>query len=181
MTNLPVPGIYPVDTVHSSVNFATRHLVGSKVRGHFTEFEGTITVGDSPETSSVVASVQAHSITTDNEQRDGHLKSPDFLDQANFPTLEFKSTAIRAIGDDRYELDADVTIHGITKSLTFELEYLGAGPSVVPGAQVVGFDAKTTIDRRDFDVSFNRALDTGGLMLSNHVEIEINVEAHQKV
>ena len=114
MSSLPAPGTYHVDAVHSSVNFTVRHLMAAKVRGQFTDFAGTIEIGASPEASSVSAVVQAGSITTNNEMRDGHLKSPDFLDLENHPTLTLRSTAVRPKGD-RYELEADLTIRGVTK------------------------------------------------------------------
>src|SRR5579863_10434920 len=121
---LPVPGTYNVDAVHSTIGFVARHLVASKVRGRFTDFTGVITIGDTPETSSVEATVQAASITTDNEMRDAHLKSPDFLEFETYPTLTLTSTKVSAKGDG-YAVEADLTIKGITKSVTFDLDYLG--------------------------------------------------------
>jgi polyisoprenoid-binding protein YceI len=180
MSTLPTPGVYNVDAVHSSVGFISRHLVAAKVRGSFTEFSGAITIGETPETSSVTASVQANSITTANEMRDGHLKSPDFLDFDNHPTLDFKSTSISAKKGDDYELVADVTIRGITKSVTFDLEYLGTGPSMAPGVNVAGFEARGDIDRRDFGITFEGTLENGSLIVGNKITIELNIEAHQE-
>ncbi len=177
MSNLPAPGVYTIDAVHSSVGFVARHLVAAKVRGNFTDFAGTITIGDSAETSSVEATVQAASITTNNEMRDGHLKSPDFLDLENHPTITFKSTSVTSKGGDVYELIADVTIRGITKSVPFELEYLGSGPSMQPGVTVAGFEARGDIDRRDFGVNFEGTLENGSLVVGNKVTIELNIES----
>jgi polyisoprenoid-binding protein YceI len=176
-THLPVAGTYTVDAVHSSVGFIARHLVASKVRGNFTEFSGTIVVGETPETSSVTASVQAASITTNNEMRDGHLKSPDFLDFENHPTLELKSTKITAKGGSDYELVGDLTIRGITKSVVFDLEFLGSGPGMGENVTVAGFEAKAEIDRREFGVTFEGTLENGSLVVSNKIVLEFNIEA----
>jgi polyisoprenoid-binding protein YceI len=178
--NLPAPGVYTIDPVHSTVGFVARHLVASKVRGRFTDFTGTITIGATPETSSVQAVVQAASITTDNEMRDGHLKSADFLDLENSPTLTFKSTKVSAKGDD-FELVGDVTLRGITKPVVFSLEFLGSGPSMTPGATVTGFEARAEIDRRDFGVSFQGNLENGSLIVGNKIVLEFAIEAHQTV
>ncbi len=176
--NLPAPGVYTIDPVHSTVGFVARHLVASKVRGRFTDFAGTITIGETPETSSVEAVVQAASITTDNEMRDGHLKSADFLDLENSPTLTFTSTKVSAKGDD-FELVGDVTLRGVTKSVVFSLEFLGSGPSMTPGATVTGFEARAEIDRRDFGVSFQGNLENGSLIVGNKIVLEFAIEAHQ--
>jgi polyisoprenoid-binding protein YceI len=177
-SNLPTAGTYNVDAVHSTVGFVARHLVASKVRGRFTDFSGVITIGDTPETSSVEATVQAASITTDNEMRDAHLKSPDFLEFETFPTLTLKSTKVTAKGND-FTIVADLTIKGVTKSITFDLEYLGTGPSMTPGVSVTGFEATAEFDRRDFGITFGSSLENGSLVVGNKIEIELAVEAHQ--
>ena len=174
----PAAGTYNVDPVHSTIGFVARHLVASKVRGRFTDFVGAITIGDTPESSSVEATVQAASITTDNEMRDAHLKSPDFLEFETYPTLTLKSTKVSAKGDD-FEVVADLTIKGITKSIAFDLEYLGSGPSTTPGATVTGFEATAEFDRRDFGIAFDGALENGSLVVGNKVIIELAIEAHQ--
>jgi polyisoprenoid-binding protein YceI len=179
-SNLPVPGTYSVDAVHSTVGFVARHLVASKVRGRFTDFAGVITIGDTPETSSIEAVVQAASITTDNEMRDGHLKSADFLDLDNNPTLTFKSTKITPKGSE-FQMVGDLTLRGVTKSVAFDLEYLGTGPSMVPGASVAGFEARAEIDRRDFGVSFEGSLENGSLVVGHKIVLEFSIEASQQV
>jgi polyisoprenoid-binding protein YceI len=161
------------------VGFVARHLVAAKVRGNFTDFSGAITIGDSIETSSVEAEVQTKSITTANEMRDGHLQSADFLDLEHFPTLTLKSTKITPKGGDKYELVVDLTIKGITKSVPFQLEYLGTGPSMAPGVSVTGFEVTGEIDRREFGVNFDGTLENGSLVVGNKIGIEIAVEAHQ--
>lgn len=176
-SNLPAAGVYNVDAVHSTIGFTARHLVASKVRGRFTDFAGTIIIGETPETSSVQATVQAASITTDNESRDAHLKSPDFLELDNFPTLSFTSTKMTAKGAQDFELVADLTVKGITKSVTFDLEFLGSGPSMAPGVTVAGFEARTEIDRRDFGVTFQGNVENGNLIVSNKIVLELSIEA----
>jgi polyisoprenoid-binding protein YceI len=175
--NVVTPGTYVVDPMHSSIGFVARHLMASKVRGSFTEFDGTIVIGETLEASSVQATVQAKSIQTNQTQRDDHLRSGDFLEAEQYPTLTFASKAITPKEGDHYELVADVTVHGVTKEVAFDLEILGAGPGMAPGTNVVGFEATGAIDRRDFGVSFNRALETGGLVVSNRVELDLAVES----
>src|ERR1700677_1725164 len=165
MTTLPSPGVYTVDPTHSNLDFIARHMVASKVRGNFTDFAGTITIGDSIENSSVEAVAQAASITTNNEMRDGHLKSADFLELETYPTLSLKSTKITSKGGDDYQMVADLTIKDVTKSVTFDLEYLGTNPSMQPGVTIVGFEAKAEIDRRDFNVNFNAVIENGSLVV----------------
>ena len=179
-SKLPTAGTYNIDAVHSTVGFVARHLVASKVRGRFTDFTGAITIGDTPETSSVQATVQAASITTDNDMRDAHLKSPDFLEFETYPTLTLTSTKVSAKGDN-YEVVADLTIKGITKSVTFDLEYLGTGPSMTPGVSVAGFEASAEFDRRDFGITFGSSLENGAMVVGNKIVIELAVEAHQAV
>jgi polyisoprenoid-binding protein YceI len=179
-SSLPTAGTYNIDAVHSTVGFVARHLVASKVRGRFTDFTGAITIGETPETSSVEATVQAASITTDNEMRDAHLKSPDFLEFETYPTLTLKSTQVSAKGDN-YEVVADLTIKGVTKSVTFDLEYLGTGPSMTPGVSVTGFEASAEFDRRDFGINFGGSLENGAMVVGNKIVIELAVEAHQAV
>jgi polyisoprenoid-binding protein YceI len=181
MTALPTPGVYTVDASHSNLDFIARHLVASKVRGGFTDFTGTITIGDSIEHSSVEAVAQAGSITTNNEMRDGHLKSADFLEHETYPTLTLKSTKITSKGGDDYEMLADLTVKDVTKSVKFDLEYLGTNPSMQPGVTIVGFEAKADIDRRDFNVNFNAVVENGGgLVVSNKIGIELTIEASKQ-
>ena len=180
MSNFPAPGVYAVDTVHSSVTFVARHLVAAKVRGSFLEFDGVVTIGESADSSSVSATVQAASITTNNEMRDGHLKSSDFLDLENHPTLALRSTKVTPKGGDNYVLDTDLTIRGVTKPVSFDLEFLGAGPGTAPGVNVLGFEARAEIDRRDFGVNFEGTLENGSLVVSNKIILEFAVEAAQQ-
>jgi polyisoprenoid-binding protein YceI len=177
-TLTPTPGTYTIDPVHSTVGFVARHLMASKVRGAFTEFDGTIVVGETPETSSVNARVKASSISTHQPQRDEHLRSSDFLEASTHPELTLVSKRVTPRRDGHYDLVADLTIRGVTKEVTFDLEFLGEGPGMQPGTTVAGFEATAHINRRDFGVSFNAPIgDAGGLVVSNKIELELNVEA----
>jgi polyisoprenoid-binding protein YceI len=179
-TNLPAPGTYTVDPIHSTIGFVARHLVASKVRGLFTEFEGTIVIADTPEASSVNATVKAASITTNQEQRDAHLKSPDFLDFENHPELTLVSKTITSKGGQSYALVTDLTLRGVTKEVVFDLEYLGTNPGLAPNTTVAGFEATATIDRRDFNVSFEGSLENGALVVGHKVTLELEIEASKE-
>jgi polyisoprenoid-binding protein YceI len=177
---LPEAGTYAVDAVHSHVGFVARHLVASKVRGSFAAFDGTIVIGTTPETSSVTATVKADSIATNQEQRDEHLRSSDFLESATYPELTLVSKRIAPSSDGHFELVVDLSIKGNTKEVTFDLEFLGQGPGMAPNTTVVGFEATASIDRRDFDVNFDRALENGSFIIGNKIDLEIAIEASKE-
>ncbi len=174
---LPTPGVYALDPYHTEVNFQARHLIGTKVRGQFKEFTGTFTVAENLEDSTVEAVVQAASVDTGNEMRDNHLRSNDFFDMEQYPTLEMKSTGLTKVTDSEWKLAVDLTIKGKTLPVVFDLEYHGQGPSMTEGESVVAFSATAEIDRRDWDVSFNGSLVDGSVVVGNKVKIEIEVEA----
>lgn len=174
---LPKAGTYAIDPMHTEVGFVARHLIGTKVRGRFTEVTGTFTVAENPEDSTLEAEVQAASIHTNQSMRDDHLRTNDFLDVATYPTLTLKSTGVRKVSDAEWILTGDLTIRGVTKSVDFDLEFLGEGPSMQEGKTVVGFSASGQIDRRDFGVNFNHSLLDGSVVVGNKVVIEIEVEA----
>jgi polyisoprenoid-binding protein YceI len=174
---LPQAGTYMIDPAHTEVGFVARHLVGTKVRGRFTEVSGSFTVAENPEDSTLEAEVQASSIHTNQSMRDDHLRTNDFLDVENYPTLNLKSTGIKRVDDSHWVLTADLTIRGVTRSVDFDLEFLGEGPSMQEGKTVVAFEATATIDRRDFGVSFNHSLFDGSVVVGNKVVIEIETEA----
>ncbi len=169
------PGTWTVDAGHSTIGFVVRHLVVAKVRGHFNEFAGTITIADDPLASKVEASVKAASIDTRDEGRDGHLRGGDFFDVENFPEWTLVSTGLTAKGSD-YVLHADLTIKGITKSVDFALEFDGV--AVDPwGNTKAGFTAETEISRKDFGLSWNVALEAGGFVVGDTVKIILEIEA----
>jgi len=174
---LPKAGTYAIDPAHTEVGFVARHLIGTKVRGRFTDVSGTFTVAENPEDSTLDAVVQAASIHTNQAQRDDHLRTNDFLDVPNHPTLTLKSTGLKRVDDTHWVLTGDLTIRGVTKSVDFDLEFLGEGPSMQEGKTVVAFSATGEIDRRDFGVSFNHSLLDGSVVVGNKVVIEIEVEA----
>jgi polyisoprenoid-binding protein YceI len=178
-TTIPRTGTYVIDPAHTEVGFVARHLVGTKVRGRFTEVAGTFTVAENPEDSTLDAVIQADSIHTNHPQRDDHLRTNDFLDVPNHPTLTLKSTGFRRVDDTHWVMTGDLTVRGVTKAVDFDLEYLGEGPSMQEGRTVVAFSATATIDRRDFGVSFNHSLLDGSVVVGNKVVIEIEVEASQ--
>jgi polyisoprenoid-binding protein YceI len=174
---LPKVGTYAIDPAHTEVGFVARHLVGTKVRGRFTEFSGTFTVAENPEDSTLEAEVTANSIHTNQNMRDDHLRTNDFLDVENHPTLTLKSTGLTKLSDTDWKLHTDLTIRGVTKPVDFDLEYLGEGPAMAEGKSVVAFSAVGEIDRRDFGVTFNHALLDGSVVVGNKVKIELEVEA----
>jgi len=178
MTEIPgyVAGTWAIDPVHSEVGFMVRHFGVSKVKGRFDKFEGTIVTADDPFASSVTATVDVTSIDTNQEQRDAHIRSADFFDAENHPTLTFTSTGIKADGDE-YVLEGDLTIRGTTKPVGLKLELNGFGPDAYGGTRV-GFTATTEIDRHDFGVSFNGPIPgvPGGVIVSDKVNITLEVE-----
>jgi polyisoprenoid-binding protein YceI len=174
---LPKAGAYAIDPAHTEVGFIARHLIGTKVRGRFTDVSGTFTVADKPEDSTLEAVAQAASIHTGQEQRDDHLRTNDFLDVPNYPTVTLKSTGLRRVDDTHWVMTGDLTIRGVTKSVDFDLEFLGEGASMQEGKSVVAFSARAEIDRRDFGVSFNHSLLDGSVVVGNKVVIEIETEA----
>lgn len=168
---LAAPTVYKIDPVHSSVGFTVRHIV-SRVPGRFTEFSGEITVDkESPEASKVTAEIDAKSMNTANPKRDDHLKSPDFLDVEKYPKVTFVSTSAKSTGKDKTTVTGDLTLHGVTKPVTLDVTWLGfMGPKA-------GFEARTTINRKDFGIVWNRALDQGGMMLGDEVDVVLLIEA----
>ena len=167
---------YKVDPAHSSVNFSIEHMVINTVHGRFRQFEGSITVD--PDSGNALkgasGTIQAKSIDTDIERRDDHLRSPDFFDTEKFPTITFESTEIKKDGSDQV-LVGKFTMHGVTKdvSLPFKLK----GPIKVPmGNTIVGFEVNAKLNRKDYGLTWNKAIEAGGLMVGEDVTIQINAE-----
>lgn len=167
-------GTWAIDPTHSTVGFTVRHLVVSKVRGRFQNFSGTVTVA-ADGTPSVDAEIDVTSITTDNEQRDGHLKTADFFEVEKFPTATFKSTSVKADGGD-FVVTGDFTLHGVTKSIDLKLEFNGVNPGMGNGP-VAGFEASTTINRKDFGISIDMPLEGGGAVVGDKIALNLDIEA----
>jgi polyisoprenoid-binding protein YceI len=167
---------YTIDAVHSSISFKIRHLV-SKLPGKFTKFSGTVTVDrDNLEKSSAEATIETASLSTDNEKRDNHVRSADFLDANTFPKITFKSKSWKKTGTDTFDVTGDLTIKDVTKEVVLKVNLLGFGPGM-QGMQVSGWEANTTINKADFHVKDPPALDAA---IGDDVAITLNVEADMK-
>ena len=169
------PGTWTVDTGHSNIGFTARHLMVAKVRGRFTEFSGSITVGADPLASKVEAVVKTGSVSTHDEGRDTHLRGADFFDTDQFPEMKLTSTKITAKGSD-YVLQADLTIKGVTHPVDFELEFDGVATDPW-GNTKAGFTAETEINRKDWGLEWNVALEAGGVLVGEKVKIQLEIEA----
>jgi polyisoprenoid-binding protein YceI len=165
-----------IDKAHSEATFQVRHLL-TKVRGRFADFEGAITFDEqAPASSSVSLTIQAASIDTNEPQRDQHLRSADFFEVETYPTLTFTSTSITPTGGNDYAVVGDLTIHGVTKSVTLAVSYVGAAKDPW-GNTKYGFEAETTINRKDFGLTWNAALEAGGFLVGDEVKISVSVQA----
>lgn len=170
-------GTYTLDPAHSRLGFIARHAMVTKVRGGFDDFEGTLTIdGANPAASTVRATAKVASIDTRNEQRDGHLRTNDFLDAAVHPEITFVSTAISHTSGNDFEVVGDLTIKGVTKSVTLPLEFQGAAKDPM-GNSRIGFEGSTQIVRSDYGVSFNAPLETGGVLVSDKITLEFEISA----
>jgi polyisoprenoid-binding protein YceI len=173
---IPAAGTYVLDQAHKRVGFVARHMMVSKVRGQFAEATATITVADNPLESSVTATIQAQSIETGQADRDTHLRSGDFLEAEKYPTLEFRSTGVKSHSGNEFVLTGDLTIREVTRPVDLKVEFEGVGRSPY-GQEIFGFTATTEIDREDFGLTWNVALETGGVLVGKKVKIEIEGEA----
>ena len=176
-TGIPgyVAGRWTIDPAHTDVSFTVRHMMVSKVRGHFATFEGEIVTGEKVEDSAVNVTVDLGSISTNNEQRDAHLRGSDIFDADNHEKMTYRSTAVRQDGDD-WVLDGELTIKDVTKSVPLSLEVNGFGADVYGGFRA-GFSAKGEISRGDFGIDFNIPMEGGGVVVGDKVSIAIEVEA----
>ena len=170
-------GTYQIDPAHSEVGFVVRHMGFSKVRGRFERFEGTVS-GDPTDLGSLEARVEidAKSITTDEQKRDEHLRSNDFLDIENNPKIIFESHRVTNVDGRKFTVEGDLSIRGVTKRVELKGTFLGEGKDPWGGTRV-GFEATTTVNRKDFGVNWNAALETGGFLVGDNVEIHLDVQA----
>lgn len=169
-----VQGTWSIDPAHSEIGFVARHMMVSKVRGRFTDFTGEVVSAANPTESRATASIRMDSITTGNEQRDAHLRSPDFFGTDEHPTMDFTATGVRREGD-QWILTGDLTIKGITKSVDLTVELEGIGPDAYGGTRA-GFSATGTIRRSDFNVTWNAAIEGGGVVVSDKIDIVLDVQ-----
>ena len=170
---------WTIDTAHSAINFSVRHMMFGKTRGQFNRWQGRLQlVPEKLTSSSVEVTIDASSIVTGDEQRDTHLRSADFLDAEKFATLTFRSTRVEDLGGGNLRVFGDLTIHGTTREVVLEAEY-GGNTKDPWGNNRAGFGARTSIDRTDFGLKWNMALEAGGIVVGNKVDIEIEVEAVQ--
>jgi len=174
-TTLPTVGTWVIDPSHSTVGFIAKHLVVSKVRGQFGAFSGTIEVADPIERSTVDVSIEAASISTGDDDRDGHVKSGDFLDVETFPHLTFRSTGAHHREGDTWTIPGELTIRDVTRPVELTVDYLGVYKDPW-GNEKAAFSASTQIDREAFGITWNAALETGGVLVGKQVTIEIEVQ-----
>jgi polyisoprenoid-binding protein YceI len=169
------PGTWNIDPAHTTVGFVARHLMIAKVRGRFTGVSGTITVPADRLQSSVEATIELATVDTGDDQRDGHLRSADFFDVENHPTMTFRSTGVKVDGKDMV-VTGDLTIKGVTRPVELDVEFDGVGPDPWGGTRA-GFTAKTEVSRKEWGLEWNVALETGGVLVGDKVKLELDIEA----
>ena len=172
----PSAGTWVLDPAHTTVEFEARHLMVAKVKGRFGEFEGALQIADDPTQSSAGVTIKAASIDTRTQERDDHLRSPDFLEVDTYPELTFTSTGVEHDDGDHWKIDGDLTIHGVTRPVTLKMEYNGQTGDPW-GGQRAFFSAETKINREDWGLTWNAALETGGWMVGKDLKISIEIEA----
>ena len=173
---IPVAGVYDIDGPHTSVEFVGRHLMITKVRGRFSDVGGRIAIDEEPTKSHVEVEIGVASVSTGNDDRDAHLKSGDFFDVEHYPTIAFASTTVRPLRENTWEVVGDLTVHGTTRAITLQVDFDGGGSSPM-GDERIGFSAATDVNREDFGLTWNVALETGGLLVGKTARIELAVQA----
>jgi polyisoprenoid-binding protein YceI len=173
---IPVAGVYSIDPMHTTVEFIGRHLMITKVRGRFPGVSGTITIDDEPEKSHVEVELQVASVDTGIPDRDGHLRSADFFNADEYPTITFKSTKVEAGKSGTWDVTGDLTVRDVTRPITLEVDFDGANASPM-GDERIAFSAAAEVDREDWGLTWNVALETGGVLVGKKVRIELNVQA----
>ncbi|RJL22118.1 YceI family protein [Bailinhaonella thermotolerans] len=173
---LPTPGTFVLDTAHTRVGFVARHMMVSKVRGSFLDFSGSITVAENPLDSTAEATIQTGSIDTGVADRDGHLRSGDFLDTEQYPTMTFRTNKVTDHEGNSFTVLGELTIRGVTREIEMTVEFEGVSKSPW-GQEVAGFTINAEIDREEFGLTWNQALETGGVLVGKKIKIEIEGEA----
>ena len=178
-TEVPVAGDYAIDASHSHVGFSVRHAMVSRTKGQFSEVDGTIHIAENPVESWVEVDIAVGSIDTRDEKRDGHLRSADFFDADSHPTLHYRSTKVTPADDRRWVVEGELTVKGVTRPVGLEVTFEGGAKDPWGGSRI-GFTAHTEVDREAFGLSWNQALETGGVLVGKQVRIDIEAEAvHQ--
>lgn len=177
-TTLPsLTGTYELDAAHSRLGFVARHAMVTKVRGQFRDFTGTLHLdAEDPTRSTAEVTIQVASLTTAQDQRDEHLRGPEFFDAEQHPTITFRSTSAEQVDDDTYRLTGDLTIKGVTRPVSIDLEHTGAATDPY-GNFRTGFEGRVQVNRRDWGLTWNVALETGGILISDKVTLELDVSA----
>jgi polyisoprenoid-binding protein YceI len=173
---IPTAGTFALDPNHTTVGFVARHLVVSKVRGSFTEVSGTVNVAENPLESTVEVVIGAASISTGQPDRDNHLRSADFLELEKYPNLTYRSTGVKSHKGNTFVLAGELTIRDVTREVDLDVEYDGTIVSPY-GQEVIAFSASAEIDREEFGITWNQAIEAGGVMVGKRVKIELSVEA----
>lgn len=171
---IPAPGTYAIDPSHSSVEFVAKHLVVAKVRGGFTEVAGTVQIAEDPLASSVEVTIGTASIHTGDDGRDEHLRSADFFDVEAHPTMTYRSTAVAAAGPGRWTVEGELTIRDVTRPVALDLELNGLATDPWGGSRAI-YSASTTVEREAFGLTWNQALETGGVLVGKQVRIELEI------
>jgi polyisoprenoid-binding protein YceI len=176
------PSIWKLDPNHTLVEFSGKHMMFTTVKGHFKNVKGTIVLDEAdPSRSSLEVEIDASTLYSGVEYRDNHLKSPDFLDIQNYPVITFKSTRVELESNDHGKVIGDLTIRGVTREVVLDTQLTGRGKMPMPDApETVGFEARTQINRKDFGLNWNVALETGGFLVGDIIKIELAVEAHKQ-
>lgn len=172
-----VTGEYQIDPAHSRLGFVARHAMVTKVRGHFPEVSGTLYLdAEDPTRSTAEVVVQMASVNTGQDQRDAHLRSPDFFDVENHPAMTFKSTGAELRGEDTYRMTGDLSIRGVTRPVTLDIEFNGIVRDPF-GNDRAGFEARSTISRKDWGLTYNAVLEAGGVLVSDKITLELDIAA----
>lgn len=172
---IDLTGTYTIDAAHSRIGWQARHAMVTNVRGNFSDFEGTFVINEAdPSASSASLTIQTGSVSSSQEQRDGHIKSPDFFDVETHPTITFASTSIVKHDDEEYAVTGDLTIKGVSHPVTIDLTYSGAAKDPF-GNTRIGFEGKAAISRKEWDLTWNAALETGGVLVSDKVKLDFDI------
>lgn len=172
-------GVWTVDPAHSKVGFSVKHMGISTVRGEFTEFEGSLEIGETLADSKVRGTVKAESVDTNEEKRDAHLRSPDFFEVETHPELSFESTGIEAVDEDTYRITGNLTLHGVTNELVLTAEVNGIEAGM-DGGERVGLEVTGQLSRGDYGMKFNQALGSGNMLVSDKVKLTLDIAATKK-